>query len=225
MSKHDTTARRLVEIRAYRLNPGTRADFHVAASERALPMVRAYGMDVVAHGPVPNDENGYFLRGPARGAGVAHRDLRRHPLVAEPGRDRRLARRQRGSRLGDLIRRRGTARRHARQAAGALARAGITLRALAAGAPFSLPSCPGRLRAPGVRRVPGHRASRQGRQPPASMPYLPSCAFFRVRVGASRTRNSVSPWSPFDDGSYHTRKEDSDKRVGVKAGASRVKSP
>ena len=27
----------------------------------ALPMVRAYGMDVVAHGPVLNDENGYFL--------------------------------------------------------------------------------------------------------------------------------------------------------------------
>jgi len=23
--------------------------------------VRAYGMDVVAHGPVPGDENGYFL--------------------------------------------------------------------------------------------------------------------------------------------------------------------
>src|SRR6516225_3371031 len=56
MDNPDTTARRLVEIRAYRLKPGTRADFHVAASERALPMVRAYGMDVVAHGP-----NGYFL--------------------------------------------------------------------------------------------------------------------------------------------------------------------
>jgi len=61
MSKHDTTARRLVEIRAYRLKPGTRADFHVAVSERALPMVRAYGMDVVAHGPAPHDPDGYFL--------------------------------------------------------------------------------------------------------------------------------------------------------------------
>ena len=61
MDNPDTTARRLVEIRAYRLKPGTRADFHVAASERALPMVRAYGMDVVAHGPIPNDPNGYFL--------------------------------------------------------------------------------------------------------------------------------------------------------------------
>jgi hypothetical protein len=61
MTQPSTTARRLVEIRAYRLKPGTRAGFHVAASEHALPMVRAYGMDVVAHGPVPDDPNGYFL--------------------------------------------------------------------------------------------------------------------------------------------------------------------
>ncbi len=54
-------ARRLVEIRAYRLVAGTRDDFHAAVTTRALPMVRAYGMDVVAHGPVPNDVNGYFL--------------------------------------------------------------------------------------------------------------------------------------------------------------------
>lgn len=56
-----TARRRLVEIRAYRLKPGTRADFHAAMVERALPMVRAYGMDVVAHGPVAGDEDGYFL--------------------------------------------------------------------------------------------------------------------------------------------------------------------
>ena len=61
MSRIDHDARRLVEIRAYRLKPGTRDDFHAAVTQRALPMVRAYGMDVVAHGPVPNDGNGYFL--------------------------------------------------------------------------------------------------------------------------------------------------------------------
>ena len=55
------TPRRLVEIRAYRLKPGTRDGFHAAATNEALPMVRAYGMDVVTHGPVPNDPNGYFL--------------------------------------------------------------------------------------------------------------------------------------------------------------------
>ena len=54
MSTTDT-ARRLVEIRAYRLSPGTRDDFHAAVTTRALPMVRAYGMDVVTHGPVPHD--------------------------------------------------------------------------------------------------------------------------------------------------------------------------
>ena len=55
------TPRRLVEIRAYRLKPGTRAAFHAAVTDDALPMVRAYGMDVVSHGPVPHDENGYYL--------------------------------------------------------------------------------------------------------------------------------------------------------------------
>ena len=57
----DTVPHRLVEIRAYRLKPGTRDAFHEAVTTAALPMVRAYGMDVVTHGPVANDENGYFL--------------------------------------------------------------------------------------------------------------------------------------------------------------------
>ncbi len=61
MSPTDATGRRLVEIRAYRLKPGTRAAFHEAATNHALPMVRAYGMDVVTHGPVPHDDNGYVL--------------------------------------------------------------------------------------------------------------------------------------------------------------------
>jgi hypothetical protein len=61
MSAHDDAVRRLVEIRAYRLKPGARAGFHEAATHGALPMVRAFGMDVVTHGPVPNDANGYFL--------------------------------------------------------------------------------------------------------------------------------------------------------------------
>jgi len=61
MSTTATTSRRLVEIRTYRLRPGTRAAFHDAVTNRALPMVRAFGMDVVAHGPVLNDADGYFL--------------------------------------------------------------------------------------------------------------------------------------------------------------------
>ncbi|HEX7686604.1 MAG TPA: NIPSNAP family protein [Burkholderiaceae bacterium] len=50
---------RLVEIRAYKLVPGTRAEFHLAMS-RALELVRDYGMDVVAHGH-SSEEDGYFL--------------------------------------------------------------------------------------------------------------------------------------------------------------------
>ena len=61
MNASQDLPRRLVEIRAYRLKPGTRDDFHAAVTRQALPMVRAYGMDVVAHGPVANDDNGYFL--------------------------------------------------------------------------------------------------------------------------------------------------------------------
>ena len=61
MSATGRDARRLVEIRAYRLKPGTRDDFHAAMTRQALPMVRAYGMDVVAHGPSPLDADGYFL--------------------------------------------------------------------------------------------------------------------------------------------------------------------
>jgi hypothetical protein len=54
------SARRLVEIRAYRLKPGTRAAFRAALVERALPMVRAAGLDVVTHGPGVDDDS-YFL--------------------------------------------------------------------------------------------------------------------------------------------------------------------
>jgi len=61
MTASQDSPRRLVEIRAYRLKPGTRDDFHAAVTLQALPMVRAHGMDVVAHGPVANDDNGYFL--------------------------------------------------------------------------------------------------------------------------------------------------------------------
>jgi hypothetical protein len=61
MSTREHDARRLVEVRAYRLKPRTRDDFHAAVTTLALPMVRAYGMDVVTHGTVPNDDNGYFL--------------------------------------------------------------------------------------------------------------------------------------------------------------------
>jgi hypothetical protein len=53
--------RRAVEVRTYNLKPGARAEFHRLASEVAVPMLRRWNVDVVAHGPSPHDETSYYL--------------------------------------------------------------------------------------------------------------------------------------------------------------------
>ena len=45
--------KRLVEIRTYRLRPGTSAVFHDAFVNRGIPLVKSAGMDVVAFGFSP----------------------------------------------------------------------------------------------------------------------------------------------------------------------------
>lgn len=52
---------RLLEIRTYRLKPGTIADFHAAMHGSAVPMLRSAGMDVVAYGCSDHEEESYFL--------------------------------------------------------------------------------------------------------------------------------------------------------------------
>lgn len=52
---------RLIEIRSYRLKPGTTAAFHEVVTTAALPLLREWGMDVVAHGPSPHEADRYFL--------------------------------------------------------------------------------------------------------------------------------------------------------------------
>jgi NIPSNAP len=52
---------RAVEIRAYNLKPGARAEFDRLAREQAVPMLRRWDVDVVAFGPSPHDETSYFL--------------------------------------------------------------------------------------------------------------------------------------------------------------------
>jgi hypothetical protein len=52
---------RTVEIRSYKLKPNAGPAFEQLFRERAEPMVRAYGMDVVAFGKSAHDENAYFL--------------------------------------------------------------------------------------------------------------------------------------------------------------------
>lgn len=51
---------KLIEVRTYRLKPGT-AERFVAAVRLALPLVRASGMDVVAFGRSDHEEESFFL--------------------------------------------------------------------------------------------------------------------------------------------------------------------
>jgi hypothetical protein len=52
---------RVVELRTYRLLPGTRAEYDRLFREEALPMLRRFEIDVVAAGASLDDPNGYFL--------------------------------------------------------------------------------------------------------------------------------------------------------------------
>jgi hypothetical protein len=53
--------RRVVEIRSYNLKPGTRERFHELFLKEALPMLKRWKVDVIAHGPSLHDQNSYFL--------------------------------------------------------------------------------------------------------------------------------------------------------------------
>lgn len=52
---------RLLEIRTYRLKPGTLQQFHAAMRDEAVPMIRARGMDVVCHGHSDHESESYYL--------------------------------------------------------------------------------------------------------------------------------------------------------------------
>lgn len=54
------SARRLVEVRSYRLKPGSGARFHDLASTQSIPMLQGK-MDVVAFGPSLHEPDTYFL--------------------------------------------------------------------------------------------------------------------------------------------------------------------
>lgn len=57
----DSRAKRLVEIRSYTLRPGSGPAFHALVAEQSAPLLRAWGMDVVAHGPSLHDPDAYYL--------------------------------------------------------------------------------------------------------------------------------------------------------------------
>ena len=51
----------IIEIRSIDLKPGRRAEFHRQYIEVALPLLKRWNFDVVAHGPSPHDENLYYV--------------------------------------------------------------------------------------------------------------------------------------------------------------------
>jgi hypothetical protein len=53
--------RRLLEIRSYNLKPGRGDDFHRLVTEQSVPMLHRWGVDLVAYGPSPHDQDSYFL--------------------------------------------------------------------------------------------------------------------------------------------------------------------
>lgn len=56
-----SSSTRTVEIRSYRLRPGTRDAFHRLVSTTVMPMLRRWRMDVVRHGPSSHDGASYLL--------------------------------------------------------------------------------------------------------------------------------------------------------------------
>jgi hypothetical protein len=51
----------LIEIRTLTLKPGRRDEFHRLYIEQALPLLKRWKFDVVAHGPSLHDENTYYV--------------------------------------------------------------------------------------------------------------------------------------------------------------------
>ena len=51
----------VLEIRTYRLRPGSGAAFHRTVVEESVPMLERWGVDVVAFGPSLDDDDAYYL--------------------------------------------------------------------------------------------------------------------------------------------------------------------
>jgi len=50
-----------VEIRSYKLKPGSREEFHRLFVTEAYPMLKRWNVDVVTYGPSLHDGNSYYL--------------------------------------------------------------------------------------------------------------------------------------------------------------------
>jgi NIPSNAP len=58
---HNRQVTRVIEIRAYKLKPGSGAAFHRTVVEESLPMLARWGIEVLAFGPSLDDEDSYVL--------------------------------------------------------------------------------------------------------------------------------------------------------------------
>jgi hypothetical protein len=72
----------IVEIRSYRLHPGTRDEYHRLFVEEAAALLDAHGIEVVAFGPSMGDPDGYFLM--RSFADLADRERREDRFYASP---------------------------------------------------------------------------------------------------------------------------------------------
>jgi hypothetical protein len=54
-------ATRAIEFRSYNLKPATREEFHQLVTEKNVPLLRRFDIDVVAHGPSTHDDTSYYL--------------------------------------------------------------------------------------------------------------------------------------------------------------------
>jgi hypothetical protein len=52
---------RVVEVRTYKLKPGSGAAFHAMVAHQSMPLVKAANMDVVAYGQSLHDPDSYYL--------------------------------------------------------------------------------------------------------------------------------------------------------------------
>ncbi len=52
---------RVVEFRAYNLRPNTGSKFHALVTEKSLPLLRKWNVDVIASGPSLHDADSYLL--------------------------------------------------------------------------------------------------------------------------------------------------------------------
>jgi hypothetical protein len=55
------SSQRVVEIRSYKLKPGSGARFHDLVTNQSMPLLRERNMEVVAFGPSLRDPDAYFL--------------------------------------------------------------------------------------------------------------------------------------------------------------------